>query len=1111
MGLSSSLRFWGDKRSGGRDSLREHLVKNGKGGEVKSLCGDKKTVTPYSSATILGRISYSWMTPLVSLGYKRPLNLEDIPQLSGLDSIRNIFPVFAKKLKELSPGRNSVTTCNLVKALVFTVWKDILLSAIYLLIHKLPSYVEAYLINDLVQFLNGSGESKKEGYFLVIAFTIAKLFESLGKTQYYFKVQQGGSRLRAAMVAMIYSKCMRLSCQSKQRHTCGEMINFMSVDAERIIGFGWYLHDPWIVLVQVVLAFVILYKNLGLASVVPLLSTVVVMLANIPLGTLLERYQKKLMASKDDRMKATSEVLRNMRVLKLQAWEMKFLSKINSLRDTEVRWLRRYEYVSALSVFVHWVIPTFVSVATFGAAVLMGTQLEPGKVLSSLATFALLKEPIYRIPDAISKTVQVKVSLDRIASFLSLEDMEHDIVEKHQKSCSSDVAIDIVDGSFTWDESSPTPLLKGINLRVRHGMKVAICGPVSSGKSRVYTWASGIKSCCLCYSSSGVLTCRGFDLGGKISKEGDYTSILKSETEFMELVGAHKEALSSIDSFEERVLTVKNDNSTTMQNEESGKDDCSSARLKGQLIQDEERKKGGVGFSVYWTYMTLAFGGILVPFICLGQVLFQALQVGGNYWMTWATPRVGSSTTLLSVYAVFAIAGSFCILARTLLLVTAGFNTATMLFHKMHLCIFRAPMSFFDATPSGRILNRASTDQSVVDLDIPFQLGAFLNAIVELLGVIVVMSLVTWQVFAIFIPVIAICIYFQQHYLPSSRELARLAGVSKAPVIQHFAETISGLTTIRAFGQEPDFFNTIMKLVDDHSRPKFHGFAFAVLAVTYGLNLNSQLVFVAVYFYMTENLMVSVERMTQYTSVSSESPLVSESCRPDMNWPPNGEIDIRNLKVRYAPQLPLVLRGITCTLLGGKKTGVVGRTGSGKSTLIQTLFRIVEPVEGEIFIDGINVSSIGLHDLRAKLSIIPQDPTMFAGSIRANLDPLEEYTDGQIWEALDKCQLGDEVRKKEAGLDSPVAENGENWSVGQRQLVCLGRVLLKKSKILVLDEATASVDTATDNLIQQTVRQNFSSSTVITIAHRMTSVLASDMVLLLNNGLFHFLLIFINS
>ncbi|ERN18209.1 hypothetical protein AMTR_s00705p00001490, partial [Amborella trichopoda] len=205
--------------------------------------------------------------------------------------------------------------------------------------------------------------------------------------------------------------------------------------------------------------------------------------------------------------------------------------------------------------------------------------------------------------------------------------------------------------------------------------------------------------------------------------------------------------------------------------------------------------------------------------------------------------------------------------------------------------------------------------------------------------------------------------------------------------------------------------------------------------------------------------------------------------------------------VRYAPQLPLVLRGITCTFPGGLKTGIVGRTGSGKSTLIQVLFRIVDPVGGQILMDGIDISCIGLHDLRSRLSIIPQDPTMFEGTIRSNLDPLEEYSDGEIWQALDKCQLGEEVRQKDLKLESLVSENGENWSVGQRQLLCLGRVLLKKSKVLVLDEATASVDTATDSRIQQTIRKHFSDCTVITIAHRIATVLDSDMVLLLDNGI----------
>ncbi|KAI9398565.1 hypothetical protein POPTR_003G197200v4 [Populus trichocarpa] len=642
---------------------------------------------------------------------------------------------------------------------------------------------------------------------------------------------------------------------------------------------------------------------------------------------------------------------------------------------------------------------------------------------------------------------------------------------------------------------------------------------------------------------------------GRIAQAGKYDEILNSGSDFKVLVGAHKAALSVLDSRQAGAVSENEsvrdnnggENSTDRIVHDEGNKDSQIGKAddvaepQAQLIQEEEREKGSVGFQIYWKYITTAYGGALVPFILLAQLLFQILQIGSTYWMAWATPATKdvkpgvSGSRLLIVYVSLVIGSSFCILARAMLLVTAGYKTATLLFNKLHQCIFRAPMSFFDATPSGRIINRASKDQSALEMQIPDLVGGLAFEAIMLLGIIAVMSQVAWQVFIVSIPVIAACIWYQQYYIPAARELSRLIGVCNAPVIQNFAETISGATTIRSFDQESRFQEINMKLTDAYSRPKFHNsaamqwlcfrmdmfssvtFAFCLfllvsfpertnpaiagLAVTYALELHMAQFGLIWNFCICENKLISVERILQYMSIPAEPPLVIESKRPDHSWPSHGKIDIDNLQVRYAPHMPLVLRGLSCTFPGGKKTGIVGRTGSGKSTLIQALFRTVEPAAGQIMIDSIDISLIGLHDLRSRLSIIPQDPTMFEGTVRSNLDPLEEYTDEQIWEVLDKCQLGDEVRKKERKLDSTVIENGENWSMGQRQLVCLGRVLLKKSKVLVLDEATASVDTATDNLIQQTLRQNFSDCTVITIAHRITSVLDSDMVLLLSQGL----------
>ena len=244
------------------------------------------------------------------------------------------------------------------------------------------------------------------------------------------------------------------------------------------------------ILVQVVIVMLLLYKTLGLASIEALVATILVMLANVPLGRLQEKFQDKLMESKDKRMKATSEILRNMRVLKLQGWEMKFLSKIMELRGTEAGWLKKFLYTSAFTSFIFWGAPTFVSVVTFGSCVLMGIPLESGKILSALATFRILQEPIYSLPDTISIRAQTKVSLDKIVSFLRLDDLQSDVIERLPRG-NSDTAIEVIDGNFCWDLSSSSATLKDINLKVQQGMRVAVCGTVGSGKSSLLSCILG--------------------------------------------------------------------------------------------------------------------------------------------------------------------------------------------------------------------------------------------------------------------------------------------------------------------------------------------------------------------------------------------------------------------------------------------------------------------------------------------------------------------------------------------------------------------------------------------------------------------------------------------
>ncbi|KAL8190652.1 UNVERIFIED_CONTAM: hypothetical protein K2H54_057714 [Gekko kuhli] len=629
---------------------------------------------------------------------------------------------------------------------------------------------------------------------------------------------------------------------------------------------------------------------------------------------------------------------------------------------------------------------------------------------------------------------------------------------------------------------------------------------------------------------------------GRITEMGSYKELLSKRANFSELVltfdggKKNKETLSVSKSYPKDSIKIR-DHVVPKKRQYVGHKDMSTFSVKKEKVATGAMKMSVIlkylqAFGWSWMWLTIA--------AYLGQ---NAVAIGQNLWLSTWTAEAKQLKHFIewkqlrnyrfAIYGLLGFIQGLLVCFGAYVLTRGSLCASRVLHHQMLDSVLHLPLQYFETNPVGQIINRFTKDMFIVDVRFHYYLRTWLNCTLDVVGTILVIVYASPLFMLVIVPLGYLYFTIQRYYIASSRQIRRLAGASHTPVISHFSETLLGASTVRAFGHQARFMNQNKDLINENLvcfynnvisnrwlavRLEFLGnlmafFAalFAVLAdgkvdsttvglsISYALNITQSLNFWVRKACEMETNAVSIERICEYANTEKEAPWILSS-HPPACWPNEGVIQFVNYKVQYRPDLGFALQDISFQTSREEKIGIIGRTGAGKSTLTNCLFRIIERAGGKIIIDGIDISTVGLHDLRGNLNIIPQDPVLFSGTLQSNLDPLGKYSDLELWNALELCDLKNFVQSLPKKLQHEISEGGENLSVGQRQLVCLARALLRKTKVLVLDEATASVDMETDNLVQSTIQKEFCNCTVLTIAHRLHSIMDSDRVLVLDSG-----------
>ena len=1187
---------------------------------------------PIEYADIFSILTFSWMTPMMKYGYKEFLTQDDLWNLRRRDTSKATGDTLEQKwADELEKKRPSLWIALFrgfggpyFRGTVIKTFSDMLSFAQPQLLRLLISFVDSYR----------GGNPHPQPVIRGAAISLTMFAVSVAQTallhQYFQRAFETGMRVKSALTAMIYAKSMRLSNEGRASKSTGDIVNYMAVDSQRLQDLTQYGQMLWSAPFQIVLCMLSLYQLVGIS----MLAGIAAMLLMVPINGLIARImknlQKKQMKNKDARTRLVTEVLNNMRSIKLFAWSQAFMNKLNFVRnEQELKTLRKIGASQAFANFTWSTTPFLVSCSTFTVFVLTRDEpLTTEIVFPALTLFNLLGFPLAILPMVITSIIEATVAVGRLTSFFTAEELQSDAVQtKEPVTNNGDESVRVRDAAFTWDRKEGRHCLENINFVARKAELSCIVGRVGAGKSSFLeailgdiwkihgevtvhggiayvaqqTWVMNasvkenivfghrwdphfyektINACALiedlktlpdgdqtevgergislsggqkarltlaravyaradvyllddCLSavdqhvgrhlienvlgSKGLLANKTRILAtnsisvlfeadfitllrdGRILEKGTFEQLIAMKGEVANLIRTanneeEQETPSpSVEDSRESTSSESEDSNTVFgtgtgdsmveekdlaqegitqlapirTNAGTGRRTstlrrASTASFKGPRgkMTDEEgegikskqsketSEQGKVKWNVYLEYAKTS-NMIAVCIYLITLLGAQTAQIGGSLWLKkWSevnqefggNPQVGK---YIGIYFAFGIGGASLVVVQTLILwIFCSIEASRKLHERMAYAIFRSPMSFFETTPSGRILNRFSSDIYRVDEVLARTFNMLFVNTARAFYTLILIAVSTPVFVALIIPLGAIYLYIQRYYLRTSRELKRLDSISRSPIYAHFQESLGGITTIRAYRQQSRFTSENEWRVDANLRAYFPAIhanrwlavrlefigsfiilaaaTFAVISVTTGSGLSAGLVGLSMSYALqittslnwivrqtveVETNIVSVERVLEYARLPSEAPDIISKHRPKISWPAQGAVDFKNYSARYRSGLDLILKNINISIKSHEKIGVVGRTGAGKSSLTLALFRIIEPDAGNISIDDLNTSTIGLVDLRGRLAIIPQDAALFEGTIRDNLDPGHIHDDTELWSVLGESTM----------------------------------------------------------------------------------------------------------